>query len=53
VIPVIWTDPALDDIEKIRRYAADFNPHAARDVVLRILEAGDGLATFPFRGPCT
>jgi toxin ParE1/3/4 len=50
VIPVIWTDPALDDIERIRRYVADFNPHAARDVVLRILEAGDGLATFPFRG---
>jgi toxin ParE1/3/4 len=50
VIPVIWTDPALDDIERIRRYITGFNPLAARDMAQRILEAGDGLATFPFRG---
>jgi toxin ParE1/3/4 len=50
VIPVVWARAALADIQRIRRYIADFNPYAARDMAQRILEAGDNLATFPFRG---
>jgi plasmid stabilization system protein ParE len=50
VIPVVWARDALADIQRIRRYIADFNPYAARDMAQRILEAGDDLATFPFRG---
>jgi toxin ParE1/3/4 len=50
LIPVIWTEPALDDIERVRRYIAGFNPLAAREMAQRILQAGNGLATFPFRG---
>ncbi|MFY9642245.1 MAG: type II toxin-antitoxin system RelE/ParE family toxin [Rhodomicrobium sp.] len=47
---VIWTDPALDDLERIKRYIAQFNLYAAHDMAERILEAGDSLMTFPYRG---
>jgi toxin ParE1/3/4 len=50
VIPVVWARAALTDVQRIRSYIADFNPHAAREMAARILRAGDGLATFPFRG---
>jgi hypothetical protein len=42
--------PGAGDIERTRRCVAGFNAHDARDVALRIFEAGDGLGTFPFRG---
>ncbi len=50
MIPVIWTEPALDDLERIRLYISDFNPIAAGEMAARILEAGNGLAFFPMRG---
>ncbi len=50
MIPVVWAKAALADLQHIRRYIADFNPYAAQDMAARILEAGNGLATFPFRG---
>ncbi|MGO9173586.1 MAG: type II toxin-antitoxin system RelE/ParE family toxin [Rhodomicrobium sp.] len=50
MIPVIWAKAALADLQHIRRYIADFNPYAAHDMAERILEAGNGLASFPFRG---
>ena len=50
VTPVVWTFSALADIEGIRRYIGNFNPHAARDVAERIIETGNSLATFPNRG---
>ena len=50
MLPVDWANAALADIQRIRNDIADFNPYAAHDMALRILEAGDGLATFPFRG---
>ena len=40
VTPVVWTFSALADIEGIRRYIGNFNPHAARDMAERIIEAG-------------
>jgi addiction module RelE/StbE family toxin len=50
VIPVVWTEPALADLHKIRRYISEFNPHAAQDMASRIVEAGNGLSSFPYRG---
>ena len=50
MIPVIWTEPALGDLEKIRLYISEFNPIAAREAAARIIEAGNGLAFFPLRG---
>jgi plasmid stabilization system protein ParE len=38
-------------LEGIRRYIGNFNPYAARDMAERIIEAGNSLATFPYRGP--
>ena len=48
--PVIWTSSALADLEGIRRYIGNFNPYAARDMADRIIEAGNSLANFPYRG---
>ena len=48
--PVVWTFSALADVEEIRRYIGNFNPYAARDMAARIIEAGNSLATFPYRG---
>ncbi|HLZ82929.1 MAG TPA: type II toxin-antitoxin system RelE/ParE family toxin [Caulobacteraceae bacterium] len=48
--PVIWTDPALDDLAAIRTYIDAMNPPAARRVAQRIVEAADTLETFPLRG---
>jgi toxin ParE1/3/4 len=48
--PVVWTFSALADVDGIRRYIGNFNPYAARDMAERIIEVGDSLATFPYRG---
>ena len=48
--PVVWTFSALADVEGICRYIGNFNPHAARDMAERIIEAGNSLASFPYRG---
>jgi addiction module RelE/StbE family toxin len=47
---VVWTFSALADLEGIRRYISNFNPSAARDMADRIIEAGNRLAAFPYRG---
>jgi toxin ParE1/3/4 len=48
--PVVWTFAAVADVEGIRRYIGNFNPHAARDMAAQIIEAGNRLANFPYRG---
>ena len=48
--PVVWTFAALADIEGIRRYIGNFNPYAARDMAARIIEVGNSLGNFPYRG---
>ena len=50
VIPVIWTEAALSDLERIRAYIGHFNPIAARRMASRLLEAVNGLTMFPERG---
>jgi toxin ParE1/3/4 len=49
-VQVIWSPAALREIEHIYRYIAQFNPHAAQNMVMEILAAGDSLETFPYRG---
>ncbi len=47
---VTWTASALADLQKIRRYIADFNPRAARETAVELENAGNSLGSFPFRG---
>ena len=39
---------ALREIERIYRYIAQFNPHAATNLANQILAAGDSLERLPF-----
>ena len=47
---VIWTDPALDNLQVIADYIEPFNPQAARKVADELVAAGNSLMTFPHRG---
>ncbi len=48
---VIWTREALADLAAIRAYIAQFDPDAAARFAARLIEAGEGLADFPRKGP--
>jgi toxin ParE1/3/4 len=48
---VIWTEPALSDLEAIADYIALDNPAAARALVQRIFEHVGQLAEHPLSGP--
>jgi toxin ParE1/3/4 len=50
LIRVLWTEPALLDLQAIRDYIAQFNPSAAEKVAVEILETADMLCVFPDRG---
>ena len=47
---VIWTEPALNDLDAIADYIALDDPAAARDLVQRIFNHVDQLATHPDSG---
>lgn len=47
---VVWTDRALADVEAATAWVARHSPLAAQRLALRLIEAGDGLETFPLRG---
>lgn len=47
---IVWSDQALDDLDEIRRYIADFNPQAAIRFFIRLQAAGESLSEFPGRG---
>ena len=47
---VIWTEPALNDLDAIADYIALDNPTAARDLVRRIFKHVDQLAIHPDSG---
>ena len=47
---VVWSPAALDEIERIYRYIATFNPAAAAALAEALLTQGDGLVNFPHRG---
>lgn len=50
MVEVIWTEPALNDLDAIADYIALGNPAAARDLVQRIFKHVDQLATHPDSG---
>ena len=47
---VIWTEPALANLEAIRVYIEQFNPRAARQLADALIEAGSNFALFPQQG---
>ncbi len=47
---VVWSKSALTHLTAIRAYIEQFNPHAAAKVASAIVEAGNSLATLPYRG---
>jgi toxin ParE1/3/4 len=49
-VRVVWTDPALDELERAHEYLLDFNPRAAARVAGTLRAAGDSLGHFPRRG---
>jgi len=48
---VIWTEPALADLDAIADYIALENPKAAREQVRRVFDHVDQLAVHPLSGP--
>src|SRR5271155_2322987 len=48
---VVWTEPALEDLEQIVRTLATQNPAAAESLRADLLESVEVLSRFPFIGP--
>ena len=53
---VVWTEPALDSIQRAYDYLFEFNPRAAVYVAESLRDAGDSLENFrieagPFPAP--
>lgn len=49
-VRIIWAPRAEADALRIYDYIAAVNPHAAAAVVRRLVDAADGLSTFPLLG---
>lgn len=47
---VIWTEPALENLNELAEYIALSNPQAARVLVKNIFTAVDRLEVFPLSG---
>ena len=47
---LIWTEPALNDLDTIADYIALENPDAARDLVRRVFRHVEQLAKYPLSG---
>jgi len=47
---IVWTRRALTRIREIRAYIREFDPHAALYIASRLLDAGNSLTDFPYRG---
>lgn len=45
-----WTNQAVEDLTSAREYIAQDNPQAARETVLRLIEAAESLTTHPHMG---
>lgn len=48
---IIWTEPALSDLDAIADYIALDNPQAARELVQRVFDHVGQLAEHPLSGP--
>ena len=51
MVEIVWTEPALADLEAIADYIALENPAAAAALVRRVYEHVSQLATHPASGP--
>ena len=49
---LIWTEPALRDLEAVAEYIALDNPEAARMLVARVFASVERLEQFPNSGKC-
>jgi toxin ParE1/3/4 len=49
---VIWTEPALEDLDEIADYISLDDPAAAKRLVRRVFERVDQLVSFPEMGSC-
>jgi toxin ParE1/3/4 len=47
---IIWTEPALSELDEIADYIALDNPHAARELVYRVFQHVEQLAQHPESG---
>jgi len=50
MVQVIWTEPALDDLDDIAEYIALSNIDAAKLLVSKVFESVDRLGLFPESG---
>jgi toxin ParE1/3/4 len=48
---VVWTEPAITDLEQIVRAAASHSPAGAESLRAELLESVEVLARFPLIGP--
>ncbi len=49
MLPVVWLDCALQDLQAITEFIAEFNPIAAQQLVDRLTEDADSLGVLPAR----
>ena len=49
MLPVVWLDGALQDLQAITEFIAEFNPIAAQQLVDRLTEDADSLGILPVR----
>jgi toxin ParE1/3/4 len=49
---LIWTEPALQDLDQIADYISLDKPEAARKLVQRVFQKVESLADFPEIGSC-
>jgi toxin ParE1/3/4 len=47
---IVWTEPALDQLDEIAEYIALDNPFAASELVVRVFKKVDRLEQFPNSG---
>ena len=47
---IVWTEPALDQLDEIAEYIALDNPAAASSLVVKVFKAVDRLERFPNSG---
>ncbi len=47
MLPVVWLESALQDLQAITEFIAESNPVAAQQLVDRLLESADSLAVLP------
>ena len=50
MVQVVWTEPALEDLQRVHDFIAQISSQNAQAVVLRIQQAVLRLATFPTSG---